>query len=469
LRESGTASFIDVTAEVGLEHYTNSIAATWLDVNRDGRLDLLITNVLPTTLPDYATPTRLNLFHLPQPQFRGDERMFHFMHDSWNDARNGGQKELFLAGADGRFVRQDARAWGMPETRWSLAVGTADFNHDGWTDIYVANDFGPDDLYFNEGGKRFRAIRGRIFGSIGKDTYKGMNVSTGDLDRNGWEDVYVSDVHHALQAEGSLAWMFGPDSIRDQATQLGLLNEERFGWGAAIADVNNDGWLDVVQANGMVDDSIDRTSGDCADYWYVNEKVARSAPSIHSYANKWGDIRGMCIFGREQNRVYLNRGDDARPRFADVADEVGVTALTNSRGVAAVDLDSDGRLDLVITHMFQPPTIYRNVARADAREAWIGFELPLGRSSITLRYIDRHGKPVSQMREVTLVNGFSAQSDPRLHFGLGDYGSGLVAEVRWLGGGTSVLRELRLNAYQPLTLPRPEIARSVPVRRASGR
>ncbi len=105
----------------------------------------------------------------------------------------------------------------MTETRWSLATSTVDLNHDGWTDLYIANDFGPDDVYLNEGGKHFRRIEGKLFGEIGKDTYKGMNASVADFDRNGYLDVYVSNVHHSLQAEGSLLWMVGPgegDSVR---------------------------------------------------------------------------------------------------------------------------------------------------------------------------------------------------------------------------------------------------------------
>src|SRR5690606_4998353 len=144
----------------------------------------------------------------------------------------------------------------------------------------------------------FEQIKGKIFGSVGLDTYKGMNVSIADFDRTGWQGVYVSDVHHALQAEGSLLWMFGQSSdpfrpiVTDTATQKGALNEERFGWGAVASDFDNDGWVDLAQANGMVDDTYDKKFEECPDYWYVNEKIARSPPSYHRYADKWGDIRG---------------------------------------------------------------------------------------------------------------------------------------------------------------------------------
>jgi Na+-translocating ferredoxin:NAD+ oxidoreductase RnfD subunit len=331
LNETGQLSFEDVTEQAGLNIYSISVSSTFFDFNNDGYLDLFVANVLPENLPDYETPTRLNFFNLPKPAFDGDDRPYHFMHQSWNNSRNGGKNRLLLGTPEGRFVPLDSDAIGIPETGWSLSVGSVDLNRDGFADIYVANDFGPDDLYLNDHGKSFKPVRGSLFGSIGKDTYKGMNVSIDDLDGNGWQDVYVSNVHHSMQAEGSLLWMFSPPeveaplpvpTISDKATFLGALNPSRFGWGAAIGDFNNDGLLDLAQANGMVDDTIDKTFSSCPDYWYTNEKLARSPPSIHGYANKWGDIRGYCIFGKEKNRVYMNRGAQERPQFVDAAVDV---------------------------------------------------------------------------------------------------------------------------------------------------
>src|SRR5206468_299021 len=112
----------------------------------------------------------------------------------WDNATNGGRNVLYRNLGGGRFERLDSAALGLPETHWSLAVATGDLNHDGWTDLYVANDFGPDDLYLNEGGKHFRHVQGPLFGTMGRDTYKGMNASMGDVDRNGYLDVYVSNV-----------------------------------------------------------------------------------------------------------------------------------------------------------------------------------------------------------------------------------------------------------------------------------
>ncbi len=450
LVEDGTAGFEDVTEALGLATWSNAMTANFLDVDRDGRLDLIVGNVLPDHLPHYDHPARLDLFHLPPPEYPGDERMFDFMHSSWHMSDNGGINDLYLQ-RDGRFERVDAAAFGLPETMWSLSIGTGDLNHDGFTDLYVANDFGPDDLYLNDAGRRFVSHKGSMFGSIGKDTYKGMNASVGDVNNDGWLDVYVSDVHHALQAEGSLLWMFSASDdpfrphIEDRATQMGALNEERFGWGATFADFDNDGWLDIIQANGMVDDSIDKRFDECPDYWYVNEKIARSPPSIHRYADKWGDIRGFCIYPNEPDRLLLNRPTPSGRRFVDVADRVGLTLRANTRGTSAVDLDDDGRLDLVITNQFGAPAIYRNVSPLPA--GWVGFEL--SGDGVTCNR-DAAGTTVrlgDQMREVQVVTGFASQNDRRVHFGLGLRAEPISIEVTWCGRETRHYGPFEPNRY----------------------
>ena len=429
LKETGRAEFVDVTHEVGLDQiYTQSIAATFADFNGDGLLDLFIANALEENLPDYSPPQLLNIFHLPDPQYKDDRRMFNFMHASWNLADNGGHSLMFFQTPDHKFVQQSPALWGGMETRWHLAVGVADLNHDGWPDIYIANDFGPDELYYNRFGKGFEQIKGTIFGSIGRDTYKGMNVSIADFDHTGSYGIYISDVHHALQAEGSLLWMFSPGkdpfhpNIEEMATQKNVLNEERFGWGAVAADFNNDGWIDLAQANGMVDDTYDKKYDKCPDYWYVNEKIARSPPYIHRYADRWGDMRGYCIFGKEKNRLYLNRGPESPPQFVDVADQVGMTEETNSRSAVVADFDNTGREDLIFTHPFSHPTFYKNVStvKSGAENSWVGLELTgngktCNRDAIGTRVdfdVTRgDGSHFRLSSEVQLVSGLLSQSD----------------------------------------------------------
>ncbi|TBR21294.1 hypothetical protein EPO15_10690, partial [bacterium] len=255
LRETGKPGYLETPLPSGPQSYTVSVTATVLDFDRDGRPDLLIGNVLDTQLRRYDPPRELNIFRLPGAEHPGDRRMFPFMHESWNRSANGGRNLLYRNVGGGRFEPLDAAALGLPETHWTISAAAGDLDRDGWPDLYLASDFGPDDVYLNRpdgrGGRRFERIEGRMFGSVGKDTYKGMNASLGDFDRNGWLDVHVSNVHMPLQAEGSLLWMLGPGKegvpeFRDEATVRGALNEGRFGWGAGVGDLDLDGWLDMV-------------------------------------------------------------------------------------------------------------------------------------------------------------------------------------------------------------------------------
>jgi hypothetical protein len=470
LTPSGKVSFTDVSHEVGISEHSVSLAATFFDANRDGLLDLLICNSFTPYLRDYEKTTPFNVFKLPQPEYEGDRRMFHFMHQGWHDAANGGGNFLYLGTREGKLVKQDSKAWGLDGNRWSLAVGTTDVNGDGFTDLYIANDFGPDEFYMNEGGKRFRKIIGSHFGSIGRDTYKGMNVSIADLRNTGDTDIYISNVHAPLQAEGSLLWHMQSDPkdpmrphITDTATERGALNARAFGWGAGIGDLNLDGWQDIVQANGMVDDSIDRQYTRPPDYWYTATLIMLSGPSVHAYADRWADLRGCAIWGWQQNKVLLNQGNDAGMQFREVQEAVGMPELGNSRGVALADFDNDGDLDCLITHQFKNASFYRNDLAKP--RAWLGLELrgdghSVNRDAIGTRVRltrkDAQGRELLQTREVQCISGFSAQGDRRLLFGLGDVPHEMRVQITWPDG-----REITLDRLEPNKYHRIEIGKDV--------
>ncbi len=458
--ETGTLSFEDVSKSLGIDEHTVSLGATFADFDNDGVLDLYVLNALTTHLPGYEQPTPLNVFKLPAAAYEGDRRALRFMHNGWHDADNGGKNHLYRGKGDGTYVRLDQDAMGMPQTHWSLAVGTQDFNHDGYTDLYVANDFGPDDLYLNEGGKHFRRLMGSRFGDIGKDTYKGMNVSIADFDRNGFSDIYVSNVHHALQSEGSLLWMtraskdpFVPE-FTDEATQRGALNERRFAWGAAAGDLNLDGWVDLLQANGMVDARLDPVVLNTRrhDYWYVNQKLMQSGPEIHTYADRWGDIRGRDLYPNEARRAYLNRGLAGPGTFVDVAKQLGVDAPDNSRGVLLADLDDDGDLDALITNQHAPLSLYRSTLRDGAlKPHFIGFALA-GTGATNPAALGTRVTVQGQTQESQLMAGFAAQADPRLLFGLGTQAPAEVeVTIAWHHGPTET-RRLAIDRYHTISL-----------------
>ena len=160
----------------------------------------------------------------------------------------------------------------------------------------------------------------------------------------------------------------------------------------------------------------------------------------------WGDIRGRETFPDEHRRAYLNLGADAPGFFSDVADQIKIDDPHNSRGVALVDLDNDGDLDLFITNQHSPTSLYRNdlhtAAEKNDRAHFIGLTLEgdgvrthrsaIG-SRVHVRYKNAEGEGVEQSQEVRLLTGFSAQGDPRLHFGLGAYRGPIEVTVSWYG------------------------------------
>jgi enediyne biosynthesis protein E4 len=452
LVEEGALAFVDSTEGSGLEAlYLASPAGTVFDLDADGRLDVLLRSVLR---PEDEAGRRLHVFRLPQPAFEGDRRMFAFLHNSWHKADNAGPTEVLRNLGGGRFERLDSRALGLTATHWTLALSAADLDGDGDEDLYFGNDFGPDDLYVNTGSAaapHFTRVEGRFFGEIGRDTYKGMNSTAFDLTGDGRLDVYVSNAHVPILAEGSLLWVNGGTDPRtglvrftDEASRRGLLNEDHFGWGAGVGDLDDDGLPDVVQGNGYLDDRFETGTGQpsarCPSFWYAHHKFAQSGPELHTYADQWADLRGFCIFPRERRRVFLNRGPEARPQFVDVRDTVGLLSGENTRGVALVDLDGDGRLDIAMANQLGEPSLFLNQPGESARNAWVALELvgdgkrcnrdALG-SRVTLTTPDAR----RQVQQKQAVTGLGAQGDRRLHFGLGALAPGTLVdvEVQWCG------------------------------------
>lgn len=454
LIEEGRLAFEDVGSQHELPPHLVSLAANVVDVDRDGRLDVVIGSAMRPYLAGYSPPRAFNVFDLPAAEHAGDRRMFDFMHRSWSDARNGGGVRLLMQ-EGGRLVDRTSLL-GDLDARWTLAIGAGDLDGDGWTDLYLANDFGPDQLLINRGGQRFDLVRGRIVGQIGRDTYKGMNASLGDLDGNGHLDIYVSNVHERLQAEGSLLWMNAGrgrvERWRDEAMARNALNEHRFGWGAALGDIDRDGRLDILQANGMVDDAPDPMYPGCPDYWYWNDKIALTPPDVHGHADRWADLRGRCIFPSERNRVYLNRGR----HFVDVAARVGWSRPGTARAVALVDLDNDGDLDAIVTRQFSPPSIYRSES---SEKVWVGLVLEgngttCNRDAVGTRVVVEQAGGARQLRELHAVNGFSAQSDRRMLFGFGNGTGAIRATVDWCGAGRPERVDLAPGRYHRLVQSR---------------
>ncbi|MFY0583046.1 CRTAC1 family protein [Cystobacter fuscus] len=199
------------------------------------------------------------------------------------------------------------------------------------------------------------------------------------------------------------------------------------------------------------------------DYWYINHKLMQSGPEVHTYADKWGDIRGRTVYPNEARRAYLNLGDDKPGHFVDVAKELGLEDPDNSRGVLLADLDNDGDLDALITNQHGPVSAYRNTLREGAgrdKAHFVGLSLVgegrhTSRSAVGTRVVvsyDEDGRHVEQVQEVGLMGGLGASADPRLHFGVGSHTGPVTATLHWYGGQTQSV-QLDVDRYHVIHQP----------------
>lgn len=422
LRNLGNGRFEDVTAASGLRRWMNSNGAVWLDFDRDGLLDLYITGYFRSDVDMW------------------DLRSTRIMHDSFEFARNGGKNLLFRNLGKGRF-EDVTDAMGVGSTRWTMAAAAADFNDDGWPDLYLANDYGPEELFLNREGRRFELARA----GLADASKSGMSVSLGDVYNRGRQDVFVTNISERgyLFHGNNLRINFLQELGRFHEIATGVVADAGWAWGAQFGDLNNDGLLDLVVTNGFVSADRDR------DYWYAMSKIAGAQGRIFEDARNWPPIGTASLSGYERSRVLLNR---ARQGFVDVAEEAGVTDRLDGRSVALVDLFNRGTLDVVIANQKGPALVYRNTV--DPGRHWVAFKLIGTRSNrsaigaeVTVEFGDAR-----QRKVVDGGMGFCSQNDRRLHFGLGDQRLGRVT-IRWPSGTEQVLERVGRDRLHVITEP----------------
>ena len=440
----GDGTFREVTEELFRRRdgapgtqWANGNAAVALDYDLDGRIDLYVGNYF----------MEVDLWNL---------RNTRIMHDSFETARNAGKNYLYRQQPDGTFV-EVAEGLGVDDAGWTMAAGSADVNNDGWPDLYVANDFGPDRLFLNDGRGGFT---NSTEGSIGRDTKKGMNVDFGDFNNDGWMDIYVTNITTAQYLkEGNMLWRNnGPDSngvvaFMDVSPETGTFNGG-WGWGAKFFDYDNDGDQDLFAVNGFV------SAGE-GSYWYdLASWTVLDQDSAD--ALNWPPIGDRSFSGYERFRFWRNDGFES---FTRLDAEVGLESTRDGRGVVCFDYDKDGDVDLFVANQGQEPHLFRNDSSRDNH--WIAVRLVA--NPTTGVNADAIGTRVtvvtdgrSQIRERDGGNGFAGQSDPTLHFGLGREDLIRLLEVRWPDGGLQYLEDV--PADRALTIhqePAEYVARSL--------
>jgi len=422
LHNLGNLHFVDVTAASGLRRWMNSNGAVWLDYDRDGLLDLYITGYFRSDI---------DFWHL---------RTTRIMQHSWEFAANGGKNLLFRNVGNGRFENvTDAMAVGS--TRWTLAAAAADFNDDGWPDLYLANDYGPEELFLNRAGKRFELAHA----GLEDDSKSGMAVAIGDVYNRGRYDVFVTNISERgfLFQGNNLRINFLKERGRFDEVATGPVADAGWAWGAQFGDLNNDGLLDLVVVNGFISADTGR------EYWYAMSKIAGAQGNIFEDAKNWPAIGTASLSGYERSRVLLNvRGVG----FVDVAQDVGVRDRLDGRGVALADLLNRGSLDVVVANERGRALLYRS---SPPGGHWIEFKLigtRSNRSAIGAEVTVELGA-ARQRQVVDGGSGFCSQNDRRLHFGLGQSRLGRVT-IRWPSGAEQHLDGLAPDQLHAVTEPK---------------
>jgi hypothetical protein len=406
--------FSRVSDKAGLPPWVNANTAVWFDYDRDGKLDLFLGGY-------YAED--VDLWHL---------RNTKMMPESFEYAKNGGRKYLFHNLGDGSFEEVSQKA-GIDTRRWALAVTVADLRGTGNQDLFIANDYGISELFFND-GKQFREVGNQT--GVGFAPKSGMNASVGDIFNQGRYSIYISNIsEEGVLIQGNNLWVpregtSGDAIVYDNMARA--MDVEIGGWsfGAQFGDLNNDGRLDLYLVNGYV--SADRNQN----YWYDFSKIAGGNSTIISDAAHWPAMDGRSLSGYQQKKVWLN---DGAGKFVDVAQAVGASDVFDGRSVALVDLWNRGVLDVVVANQRGPLLIYKNTVTPENK--WIGFELEGGasnRSAIGAEvrlFWDGH----QQVQQVSGGGGFCSQNQRRLHFGLGNNPHVEKAEIRWPSGKTETI------------------------------
>ena len=404
LRNDGDGTFSDVTASSGLiDDARFAVSAAFVDFDRDGWLDLYVANNVNYTL---ANETKC-----PNPAGRRDYCP--------PQIYGGRPDQLYRNQRNGTFADVTAKALIGGRFGPALGVSTADFNGDGWIDIFVANDGEDNLLWLNQRDGTLREsglIAGVAVTAEGK-AEASMGVDAGDFDNDGDEDLIITE----LTGEGSNLYVNdGTGKFRDASAASGLsaLSLPYTGWGTAWIDFDNDGWLDTFSANGTI---------------VANETGARAR------------------FPYDQRKLLFRNAGSGR--FEDVTSKAGAafTVSESGRGAAFGDIDNDGDVDIVVGNAAGPVRLLIN--QVGNRQHWVGLRL-VGRDGkrdmLGARIGIVRADGTTLWRRVRSDGSYASANDPRVTVGLGGSANPPRVRVIWPTGETEEWAAVPIDRYTTL-------------------
>jgi hypothetical protein len=396
---NGDGTFSDITDKAGLSNPHWGTSAAFLDYDRDGWLDLILVVYVdydpsnacknPAGEPDYCAPA----------SFPG--RISKLYRNLGKQAGSPSKPPLarFEDASDSSRIGELAGP--------GLGVVCADFDGDGWIDIFIANDGKPNHLWMNQKNGTFKeqaAIRGVAVNAMG-NAEANMGIGWGDVDGDGLQDVFVTH----LSNETNTLWKQWRTGLFRDATAFSALNRPRWsgtGFGTVLGDFNQDGHLDVALVNGRVSRDLSISENELGPYW-----------------SQYG----------ERNQLFVN---DGTGKFQDISPSNAAFCGRRQigRGLAMADIDGDGALDLLVTSINGRARLLKNIA--PRRGHWLmvrAWDTAHERDALAADVIVHAGKR-RWIRTINPGGGFLCSNDVRAHFGLGTTERIDAVEVRWPDG-----------------------------------